>query len=223
MEKLALIGIGYWGKNLLSEFSKLGNVPIYSSLGNNHNKNWVEKKYPKIKFENTYEKILENKEINGIVIATPIKSHYELILKALNSNKHVFVEKTLGENSFQSQKLAKIAKEKNLILFTGYIFLYHPIFIKIKKLIKNEKIKYLEFNWEKTGKFTENILDDLVSHCISMCIELVGIPKEASILNQQKIMSKCDIISINLLFSKNLRCMININRCSPIKKRNFKF
>lgn len=222
MKQMALIGIGYWGKNLLRDFLKIANISVYSSQGNKKNVGWVKKNYPKIKFEKDTNKIFENEDIDAVIIATPIKSHYELVHKSLKSKKHVFVEKPLSMNFVQAKKLFTIAKKNKLLLFTGYIFLHHPIFRKIKRISLKEEINYIEFNWEKTGKFSEDILLDLVSHCISMCIELIGIPKKKIVLNKKGIVSKCDIISIKLLFPNKITCLININRCSAIKKKNIK-
>lgn len=222
MGKVALIGIGYWGKNLLRDFSKIANISVCSSQGNKKNIEWIKKKYPKIKFEKDSDKIFKNKDIDAVIIATPINSHYKLVQKSLKSKKHVFIEKPVAMNYSQAKKLFEIAKKNKLLLFTGYIFLYHPIFKKIEKITKKEKIRYIEFNWEKTGKFSEDILLDLVSHCISMCVKLIGIPKKNIILNKKSIISKCDIVSIRLLFSNKVTCLININRCSAIKRRNVK-
>jgi len=220
MKKLAIIGLGKWGKNLVREFSKVSNVIVCVSNGRKENVQWLKKNYPNIDYSKNFLEILENKTIDAVVIATPIKTHYSLSKLALKSKKHVFIEKTISENSKNGKNLITLAKNKNLMIFVGHIFLHHPILKKLKEIQKQESITYLKFNWMKIGSFNEDILLDLVSHYFSIVIELLGSPKSIKILNLKKIITSCDIISIELKFSSNKKCIIDVNRTSNFKKRS---
>ena len=161
MKKVALIGLGNWGKILLNEFSKKAYVSNCITKGNLKNISWLRKNYPKIKYSKNYLEILNDKSIDIIVIATPISTHYQLILKALNSGKHVFVEKPLSNQYDQANYLKSIALKHNLCLFVGHTFIYHPVLNKIKTLIKTDPIIYFSMNWSKFGTFKENIFSFL--------------------------------------------------------------
>ena len=123
MKKLAIIGLGKWGKNLVREFSKVSNVIVCVSNGRKENVQWLKKNYPNIDYSKKFLEILENKTIDAVVIATPIKTHYSLSKLVLKSKKHVFIEKTISENSKNGKNLITLAKNKNLMIFVGHIFL----------------------------------------------------------------------------------------------------
>lgn len=187
MKNLAVVGLGKWGKNLIREFSKVANVVICHSNGNKENMVWLRKNFPNIQHTKNFQDILNNKSINALVIASPIKTHFSLSYQAIQANKHLFIEKTISENSKNAKELIAIAKKKKRILFVGHIFLYHPVLKRIKKIIKNESIIYLKFNWMRLGSFQEDILLDLVSHFISIILELLETPRSIKIIDIRRI------------------------------------
>lgn len=220
MKKIAIIGLGKWGKILLKEFSKKTCVSVCVTKGNQKNISWLHKHYPKIKHSKNYQDVLNDMSIDAVIIATPISTHYSLILEALNSRKHVFTEKPLSENFSDAQYLQTIALKKKLCLFVGHVFVYHPILNKIKKLIKNDSVIYFSLKWNKFGTFEENIVFNLLSHEISILLELIGIPKNLSIISSQGIISDSDILTINVFFSKNCSGIISIDRISENKEKS---
>ena len=219
MQKIALIGLGNWGKILLNEFSKKVYISNCVTTGNLKNILWLRKNYPKIKHSKNYQEILNDKSIDIIVIATPISTHYQLTLQALNSRKHVFVEKPLADKYNQAKYLKSIALKHNLCLFVGHAFIYHPILNKIKTLIKTDPIIYFSMNWSKFGSFKENIFFNLLSHELSILLELIGNPKNISVVSSKGIISNLDIIIIKVNFSKNCTGIITIDRISKTSKK----
>ena len=220
MKKIAIIGLGKWGKILLKEFSKKTCVSVCVTKGNQKNISWLHKHYPKIKHSKNYQDVLNDMSIDAVIIATPISTHYSLILEALNSRKHVFTEKPLSENFSDAQYFQTIALKKKLFLIVGHFFVYHPILNKIKKLIKNDSVIYFSLKWNKFGTFEENIVFNLLSHEISILLELIGIPKNLSIISSQGIISDSDILTINVFFSKNCSGIISIDRISENKEKS---
>jgi len=95
MKKIAIVGLGNWGKNFVREFSKLSEISICYTKGDTRNLKWLKKNYPSIKHTNKYDDILKNNTIDAVVIATPIKTHYRLTTKALKSGKIFFFQKYL--------------------------------------------------------------------------------------------------------------------------------
>jgi len=220
MKNVAIIGLGVWGKNLLREYSKLCSVSICCTKGNKKNLKWIKQNYPNVKHTKNFDEVLNDPTIDIVVIATPIKTHFRLASKALQSGKHVFLEKTIAENIIEAKKLISIAKEKNLTFFVGHIFLYHPVLKKIKEIIKKDPIIYARLNWMRLGAFEEDIVFDLVSHYISIILELFGEPNSLSVLDAKRNVTNCDMITIVLKFSKNRKCVIDVNRNTTFKKRS---
>lgn len=219
MNKIAIIGIGNWGKNLVRDFSKISDIKKCTSNGNIENIKWLKKNYPSIAYVNNYKEIFNDKEINAVVISTPIKTHYRLVKKALLSKKHVFVEKPLCSKISEAKELIQIAKKNNLFLFVGHIFLFNEVLKKIIKISNKEKITHIEFNWNKFGSFNEDIFLNLLSHDISIIFKLFGKPKKIKLQSSFGIISKCDIITLNVTLSQNQNCQIYINRVSNEKQK----
>ena len=216
---LGVIGIGYWGKNLIRDFSKYANIQKCTSCGNLENIKWLKKNFPSINYVSDEKDIFNDDKINAVVISTPIKTHYSIIKKALLAKKHVFVEKPLCTSSSDANKLITIAKKNNLLLFVGHVFLYNDIFKKIIKIVRNEKINFINFEWNKFGTFDEDIFFDLLSHDLSILLTLLGKPTKFRLENSHGQITKCDFFRLSLEFSKK-KCLIQVNRCSNIKQKS---
>ena len=220
MKKLGIIGIGDWGKNLVRDTSKISYVKKCSGLGNTKNISWLKKNYPSIQYVSDQKEIFADKEIDAVIIATPINTHYNLVKKALLSKKHVFVEKPLCSTLSKAEELIKIAKKNNLVLFVGQIFIFNEILKKVIEISKRENIVYINFVWNKFGTFDEDIFLNLVSHDLSIILTLFGKPKKIKLVNAFGFISKCDIVTLTLELPKNKKCQIHINRCSNYKQKH---
>jgi len=219
MKNLAIVGIGYWGKKLVSEFSKIANVKFCYSQGNPSNVNWLHKNYPKVNFCKNFQDILDDSTIDGVVIASPIDTHFEYALKSLKSKKHVFIEKPISTTKKQGQTLLEIARKNNLEIFVGHIFLYHPVLIKLKKLMKKEKINSIYLGWHRFGPFKEKLSLDLLSHYIIILKEFFNQPKKLIVKSKIGYVTNCDILSLHVKFQKKVNCVIELNRVSYHKQR----
>lgn len=174
--KVGLLGLGYWGKNILRNLYELG---VLDTACDSNLKVIEERKkdFPLLKFTTSCEDILKNPQINALVIATPAATHSELTKKALNANKDIFVEKPLALKYDKGKKLVVLAKEKNKILMVGHILQYHPAVIKLKKIVKEGKlgkVQYIYSNRLNIGKLRveENILWSFAPHDISVILAL---------------------------------------------------
>jgi len=220
MKKLGIIGIGNWGKNLVRELSKIHCIKKCSSNGNLKNIRWLKKNYPSIQYVSDSKEIFADKEINAIIIATPINTHYKLVKKALLSKKHVFVEKPISTNLSQAEELIEIAKKNNLLLFVGHIFIFNEIFKKLIQISNRENITHLNFLWNKFGTFDEDIFLNLVSHDLSIILALFGKPKKIKLINKFGVISKCDVVTLILELPNKKTCQIHVNRCSSHKQKH---
>ena len=219
MNKLGIIGIGNWGKNLVRDLSKYGEIKKCTSKGNPQNIAWLKKNYPSINYVSTQKNIFDDDEINAVVISTPIKTHYTIVKKALLSKNHVFVEKPICSNISEASELIKIAKKNNLLLFVGHVFTFNQVLKKLIEISKKEKISYAYFEWKKFGTFNEDIFLNLLSHDISIILSLFEKPKFFKLLSSYGFISKCDLFTLNVELTKNKKCLINVNRYSNIKQK----
>ena len=219
MNKLGIIGIGNWGKNLVRDFSKISDIKKCTSRGNVQNIKWLKKNYPSIEYVSNQKEIFNDEEINAVIISTPIKTHYALVKQALLSKKHVFIEKPICSKLSDAKELIKIAKRNNLFLFVGHIFLFNEVLKKLIQISKKEKIIYTQFQWNKFGTFDEDIFLNLLSHDISIILKLFGKPKKIKVQSSFGLISKCDIVTLNLELSQNKECQIHLNRCSNNKQK----
>ena len=223
MKQIAIVGMGRWGKNLIHDFSKLSKVKTCVTTGNKKNIVWLQQNYPSIDFTTDINQVLNDSDIDAVVIATPIKSHFTIAKKSLESKKHVFVEKPLTKTVGQAEKLVDIAKKNKLCLFVGHVFLYNEVFKKIKKIHENESIIYANFEWKKLGTFDEDIFENLLSHDLALNLELFGMPKKIQMKSKYSFLTPIDRFSLELFFNKTRRSEITIDRTSHYKKKTVMF
>ena len=223
MKKIAIIGLGKWGKNLLREFSNVSCVTKCHTRGNQKNIIWLRRNYPKVVHTTSIRDILTDKNIDAVAISTPINSHFKIAKNALESGKHVFVEKPMASSVIEAKQLIKIAKSKNLNLFVGHVFLHNEIFKKIKKIDRQESITYAHFAWKKFGTFDEDIFKNLLSHDISLILALFGSPNRIRLTNNVGFITTSDRISLELNFTRNRKCEVSIDRISPHKEKSVTF
>jgi UDP-2-acetamido-3-amino-2,3-dideoxy-glucuronate N-acetyltransferase len=177
-KNIAVIGSGYWGKNLVRNFSKLGALKTICDLDENVLRDFKEQ-YPEVYTTTSFQEVLEDPQINGVVIATPAVLHYKMVKEALNHKKDVFVEKPLSLDVEEGKELVEIAKVNGSILMVGHILQYHPAVLKLHEMIKEGelgKIQYIYSNRLNLGKFRteENILWSFAPHDISVILMLLN-------------------------------------------------
>jgi len=177
MKKFALIGAGYWGKNILRNLYELG--VLHSVCDNNpkiieDNK----EKFPEVNYTDSFEVILKDPQIKAVFIATPAITHYNLVKQAILANKDVFVEKPLSLTVKEGEELVQLAHAQKRILMVGHILQYHPAVCKLKDMIfqgELGQIRYVYSNRLNIGKLRteENILWSFAPHDISVILMLL--------------------------------------------------
>jgi len=219
MTSIAIVGIGYWGKNLVRVFSDIADVPVCVHTGSERNQRWLEQSYPEITLTTDYESILSDPTIDAVAIATPVSTHYKLARDALRHNKHVFVEKPLAESDSQAKDLVTLADERGLNLCVGYIFLHHPTITPL--FDREESVEWGQFHWSKLGAFGENIFLDLVSHPVAVALELYDTgPTAVSVEQSVAVTERPDIVRSKIEFGQNRTFEIDINRVSQIENKS---
>jgi UDP-2-acetamido-3-amino-2,3-dideoxy-glucuronate N-acetyltransferase len=176
-KNIAVVGAGYWGKNLVRNFYELG---ILKTVCDKNKKNLIKikKNYSEVNITPKLSDLLKDRQIQALVIATPAVTHYHLVKQVLTAGKDVFVEKPLSLDIKEAKELVKLAKDKKLVLMVGHLLFYHPAFIKLKQLITRGqlgKIIYIHSNRLNFGKLRkeENVLWSFAPHDTSLIIDLM--------------------------------------------------
>ena len=178
MLKVAVLGAGYWGTNLIRVFKELDVLKLICDTDKNKLK-IQSGKFPDVEITDSVKEVWNDKEIEAVVIATPAVTHYELTKQALLSGKHVFVEKPLALKKKEGEELVVLANDSARVLMVGHILQYHPAVVTLKNLIdKGElgKVEYMYSNRLNIGKLRteENILWSFAPHDISVMLMLHG-------------------------------------------------
>jgi predicted dehydrogenase len=179
MVKIGIVGYGYWGPNLVRNFSsqKEGAVSVIAESRIDRHAQ-IFNLYPDITIVNDALELINNVNIDAVVIATPVFSHYKLAKAALNAGKHVLLEKPMTASVDESKELIELAKRKSLVLMVDHTFLYTGAVQKMKALIDDNqlgKLQYFDSTRINLGLFQPdvNVLWDLAPHDISILNFLV--------------------------------------------------
>ena len=224
---IAIIGYGYWGPNLLRNFSQVNNCKVKKvSDFRSDRLVIVSKTYPGIKVSTDPDDILLSKEIDAVVIATPVFTHFSLAKKALENGKHVLLEKPMTSTIKEAEELMNLAKQKGLLLMVDHTFLYTGAVMKMKQLI-NEKsigeIQYFDSSRINLGLFQidVNVLWDLAPHDISILLHLIN-KKPYSVNATGVSHTKNGIENVAYLtinYSENFIAHFSCSWTSPVKLR----
>ena len=222
---VAVIGAGYWGKNLVRNFHQLGVLKTVCD-GAQSTREEMGKAYPDVAITSDMANVLNDPQIDAVVIAAPAALHYEIGKKALQAGKHVFVEKPLSLTHTDGEHLVKLAAENKKTLFVGHILHYHAAVIRLKELIKAGKIGRLQYVYSRRlslGKIRreENILWSFAPHDISLILSITGEEPYYvdSVGNNFLHASIPDVTMTNLKFPSGIGAHIFVSWLNPYKEQ----
>ncbi len=177
-KNVAVIGGGYWGKNLIRSFNDLGALRLICDTDLEILKNYAQK-HPDVEVTTSFQGVLKSDAVSAVVIATPAVTHSALVKQALLAGKDVLVEKPLALSRSEGEEVVQLAERTNRILMAGHILQYHPAIRKLKELVTSGyigKIQYIYSNRLNIGKVRseENILWSFAPHDISVMLMLLG-------------------------------------------------
>ena len=222
--QVAMIGYGYWGRNVARAIKESGVFKL-KSIFDLDSRQIIEAR-EKYFFEeySSYQKILEDKDIDAVFIITPPQTHFHLALKALENHKHIFVEKPLCMSLKEAEILYEEAKKRNLCIHCDHIFLYAPAVRWLKENITElGDIVYINSRRINLGLF-QNYVDvvwDLAIHDLSIIDHLVGLEiKDIEVFSRkyQNYPNEA-LANINLELQSGIIVTINVSWLSPIKVR----
>jgi len=223
--RVAVVGSGYWGKNLVRNYHQLGALGLICDK-NPETLAQFREQYPGVDTCAELAEALARDDIAAMVIATPAETHYELALAALKAGKHVYVEKPLVLDERQGEDLVALADHQGLVLMVGHLLQYHPIFVKLKEMVgagELGRIYYVYSNRLNLGKIRreENILWSFAPHDISMILALAGeMPDEVTATGGFYLQSfVADVTTTHLHFPSGLRAHIFVSWLHPFKEQ----
>jgi len=146
MLNMAQIGVGYWGPNLLRNIvaNKRCQITRVVDLSSNR-RDYVKGLYPDIEVTDRIEKVFQDAVIDAVVIATPVNTHFDLAIQALEAGKHILVEKPLARSVEEAGKIGKKAFEKNLVAMVGHTFLFNAAVRHVKQLIDSGELGNIRY------------------------------------------------------------------------------
>ena len=223
--RVAIIGCGYWGKNLVRNFGQLKSLQMIADSNETALKTQAAL-YSDVRTTTNIEDALADESINAFVIATPAAMHYTHVKQALLAGKDVFVEKPLALKYKEGLELVELAESNKAILMVGHILEYHPAVTLLKDIIKQGELGrlwYIYSNRLNLGKVRqeENILWSFAPHDISVISSLVNEePASVSSVGGSYLQKGiADVTITNLLFSDGVRAHIFVSWLHPYKEQ----
>lgn len=224
---VGIIGCGYWGKNLIRNFIEAKNCWLSTICDSNEELlQKVKSRYPSLTALTDYRKLIASKDINTIVIATPVSQHYPLAKEALLAGKHVLVEKPLAASAAHVEELIALAEKQKKVLMVDHTFLYTGAVRKIKGLIDSGSIGnllYYDSVRVNLGLFQHdiNVIWDLAPHDLSIMDYLVSEkPVSLRAVGMAHLTKGIENVGYMILnFESNMIAHFHFNWMSPVKIR----
>jgi predicted dehydrogenase len=231
MLNVAVIGCGYWGPNLVRNFNSLSECDITTVCDACDDRlSHMQTLYPHLKTVTDSNEVFNDKSIDAVAIATPVKFHYELAMKSLQAGKHTFIEKPMASSVDQCRELLALAREQGLTLMVGHTFIYSPPVRKIKELVDSGDlggIQYVSSRRLNLGLYQKdiNVSWDLAPHDIAIILY---------VLNDQPVSVNCqgkahvskgveDVCNMTINFANGGFCTIQSSWLDPNKIREMTF
>lgn len=177
-QKIAVIGCGVWGRNIVRNFYNLNVLDTVCDIDEENLKK-VTNDYPGVNVTKDFNDIINNKEITGVIVVTPSHMHYRVVKEMLLAGKHVYVEKPISTVAEEARDLTNLANERDLVLMVGHLLLYHPAVNRLKMLIEEGvlgEVVYAQSDRLNVNYFKNDrsVMWDLAPHDLSMISYVIG-------------------------------------------------
>jgi predicted dehydrogenase len=225
---VAQIGVGYWGPNLLRNLVANKRCLVSTAVDlSSDRRDYVKELYPAIYVTNDVEQVYLNTEISAVVIATPAATHFDLAMRALESGKHVLVEKPLAKSVDEVEQMGRMAKGKNRVVMVGHTFLFNAAVRYVKKLMEAGDlgdIRYIYSQRLNLGRIRSDVdaLWNFAPHDISIIQYWLGNPTPLSVIKhgidyvQDGIP---DVVFMNIVYPNKVMANVHVSWLDPRKVR----
>ena len=229
---VALIGVGYWGPNLLRNLNALShcNLKIVCDMSEDRCQ-FVSSNYPNVTVTSNVEDIVNDKDITAVVIATPVKTHFDLAIQCLTAGKHVLVEKPMATTIDEINAIESLATTKGLTVMSGHTFLFNDAVNYVKDYIDRGELGELRYIYSQRlnlGRIRDDVdaLWNLAPHDISIIQYILNDEAPVNITRhgQSYIQDSIDDVSfMNLEYSNSVMANIHVSWLDPQKVRKMTF
>jgi UDP-2-acetamido-3-amino-2,3-dideoxy-glucuronate N-acetyltransferase len=223
--RIAVIGAGYWGRNLVRNFHEIGALSAICESDAARGEE-LREKYPDLRVTESLEAVLDDPELQAVAVATPAETHAAVVRRALLADKDVFVEKPLCLSTADGKALVALAKERCRVLMVGHLLWYHPAILKLKQLIDDGelgRIEYIYSNRLNLGKIRreENILWSFAPHDISVILGLLNEAPERVVAQGGNYLHNdiADVTVSLLSFASGVKAHIFVSWLHPFKEQ----
>lgn len=223
--RIAVVGSGYWGKNLVRNFHEIGALAAVCD-SDDERLAQIRDRYPEVRCLHAFVEVLGDSEIDAVAIATPAESHGDLVREALLAGKDVFVEKPLCLSPKVGEELVRLARERGRVLMVGHLLWYHPAILKLKQLVMQGdlgRIRYVYSNRLNLGKIRreENILWSFAPHDVSVILGLLGeMPTEVQAQGGNYLHQEiADVTVTTLAFPSGVKAHVFVSWLHPFKEQ----
>ena len=221
--KVAAIGCGYWGKNLVRNFAAIGRLAAVADADSSLAAGFAAEHGVVAR---GWPELLANPAIEAVAIATPAATHFELASAALAAGKHVLVEKPMALTVPEAERLVAAAEAGGRVLMVGHLLQYHPAFLALRELVRRGDLGRLQYVYShrlNLGKVRreENILWSFAPHDISMILSLVGSePEEVSAVGASYLHKAiADVTTTHLNFAGGEQAHVFVSWLHPFKEQ----
>jgi predicted dehydrogenase len=226
MIKVGVIGYGYWGPNVVRNFSAQEGFQVVAVCDQNPQAlRRVKQAYPAVEVTCDPATITGSAGIDAVAIVTPVRTHYELAKAALENGKHVFVEKPFTSSAVQAEELIELADRKHRLIMVDHTFLFTGAVRKIRELIDAAALGdlyYYDSQRVNLGLFQHdvNVIWDLAPHDLSIMEHLIDEEPEAIMAaGERHVNGHEDMAYITVFFPHRIIAHLNVNWLSPVKVR----
>ncbi len=225
---LAQLGCGYWGPNLLRNFSALPHCSVkYVVDASRERRAFVQSNFPGSAAVESSDQVLQDPEVQALVIATPAGTHFNLAKQALEAGKHVFVEKPLATSAAEVDELARLAEARKLVVMVGHTFIYNSAVRYVKKLIEEGElgeVRYIYSQRLNLGRIRSDVdaLWNFAPHDISIIQYWLGDPEPLSVSRRGMAYMQAgvdDVVFLSLEYPRKIIANVHVSWLDPQKVR----
>lgn len=225
---VGVVGLGYWGPNLLRVLAETEDVDVRTICDVDGSRlERFARRHPTVATTHFFDDLLEDPEIDAVLIATPISTHFDLASRAMKAGKHVFVEKPLASSSEEASELVSLAGENERVLMCGHTFIYSPAVRAVKDLLRRGELGDLYFISSSRVNLglhqrDVSVLWDLAPHDFSILLHWLDgeMPETISAIGRDAVVHGIpDVAFIDLTYASGLIAHVELAWLAPSKLR----